>query len=326
MKSVVTVGNFDGVHVGHRAILARCREVAQRHAAGVARPLRVVAVTFDPSPGEVLGRGEAVPRLGSVAQRVELLKAAGADMVEVLHTDTALLSQSAEVFAQGLVDRHGMAAMVEGPGFRFGKGREGSLAWLEGWQAREGSAGEMGVMGVTVEPAEVVLDDGYVAAVSSSLVRWLIGRGRVAEAARCLGRAYALRGTVVRGEGRGSTIGFGTANLDPAALQGVMVPMDGVYAGTVTVEDKGEGEGEGESGGGGGGGAYAAAISVGVKPTFGGRVLTVESHLPAWEGGAMYGRTVSVGFERFLRDAWGFPSREALVAQLGRDVGRVTAG
>jgi len=146
------------------------------------------------------------------------------------------------------------------------------------------------------------------APISSSLVRWLVGRGRVEDAARCLGRSAELSGEIVQGEQRGRTIGIPTANLSAQALAGIIVPMDGVYAGTVTL-------GSDE--------AYPAAISVGIKPTFSRAQLTVEAHLIGYNPHTpddLYGRHVIFHFAHWLRDQYPFPSVDNLIGQLHRDI------
>lgn len=298
-RTVLTIGNFDGVHRGHQQILATARRLADELGAAV------VAMTFEPHPATLLRPDEAPLRLLPLERRRQYLLDAGADRVEVVAVTRDFLQQSAEAFLQGLFDRHRPAAIVEGRAFRFGHDRRGDVATINAFGRPHG------LRGVPVDPVEVALSDLLVAPVSSSLVRWLVSRGRVVDAAICLGRPHALAATVVRGEQRGRTIGVPTVNLDSEELAGYVLPADGVYAGVAILAD---------------GERHAAAISVGVKPTFGQRRRTIEAHLldftPASE---LYGQRVELQWRRWVRDQLAFPSLAALRQQLGRDLAAVRA-
>lgn len=291
-RSVISIGNFDGVHLGHRAILGRARAIAQHHGAAV----RVL--TFDPHPAHILRPGTEPPRLISVDERVHRLKEAGADEVVLLEPTRDLLSQRAEAFVGSLIERYRPVAFVEGEDFRFGKGRAGDMALL----AAMGK--ELGFEAVIEPGVEVLLCDHSAARVSSTLVRWLVGHGRVLDAARCLTRPFELTGPVVGGERRGRTIGVPTANLDPAAYAGCILPASGVYAGTARLAD---------------GSTHAAALSVGAKPTFGKHRLVVEAHLLDFAGD-LYEQPITLRFARWVREQLRYPSVESLVAQLHRDI------
>jgi riboflavin kinase/FMN adenylyltransferase len=313
-RTVLTLGNFDGPHLGHRAILAEAR----RRSNAVTPPARVVAITFDPPPIEVLRPGSEPPRIATLSQRRTGLLDAGADDVEVLTPTSDMLGQSPERFVDHLVRRHRPVAILEGPDFRFGKGRAGDMATL----ACLGR--DHGFEAVTVPRVHAALSNLHTVPISSSLVRWLVGRGRVADAAACLGRGFSLTAPVVQGEQRGRTIGIPTANLDPDALSPFILPTDGVYAGWAEIEGA---EGLRDQG------AKPnrkskiknqkcrAAISIGVKPTFGQRRLTVEAHLLDFDAD-LYGRPLTLHFARWLRDQYPFPGIEALRRQLHRDVQR----
>ena len=309
---MLTLGNFDGVHLGHRALLAACRA---RAAGGP-----VVAVTFDPPPVRVL-RPEAEPlRIDAPADKLRRLREAGADRVEVLEPTPALLAQEAEDFLGGLVDRFAPRAVVEGPDFRFGRGRRGDFALL----AEIGRAS--GFEAVRLGRAHATLPGGEEVPVSSSRVRALAAGGRVADAAACLGRPLDRVARVVRGERRGRAIGFPTLNLDPADLAGCVVPAEGVYAATVEVVEGPEGaEVPGRPGLPGGVGGWPAAVSIGTKPTFGGTRRTVEAHLIGFEGD-LYGARVRVGFVRWLRGQRRYAGVEALQEALRADVAAASAG
>lgn len=289
----VSVGNFDGVHLGHAALVERARE-----AVGVGG--RVVVMAFDPHPRTALG-GSAPERLTSFEHRRELLLGLGADEVERLVPTEELLGRTAGAFVEGCVRRHGVGVFVEGEDFRFGKARGGSVDMLR----------EMGrVQGFGVEvvaPVEAGLTNQTVVTCSSSIARWLLERGRVDDAARVLGRPYELRGEVVRGDRRGRAIGFPTANV----RTGQMIPKDGVYAGFATVEGMAE--------------RVAAAVHVGPRGTFERPERTVEAHLIGWDtpgDDEAYGRAVRVELRSWVRGNSRFESVGHLVDQLGRDVAR----
>ncbi|WP_428390106.1 riboflavin biosynthesis protein RibF [Mucisphaera sp.] len=297
-RHVISIGNFDGVHLGHKAILREARAMADASDAGV------LALPFDPHPATWLAPERVPPRLTSRTQRERWLRAAGCDEVVFLTPDEQTLGQEAEAFIEGLVERYRPTGFVEGPDFRFGHQRKGDLDLLRSLGETHGFAVRV------VEPVEVVLHDRMVHRAGSSLARWLVGHGRVEDATRVLGRAFALESTIVKGEQRGRGIGFPTINLDAEALRPFILPADGVYAGMAEIEGETQ--------------AYPAAISVGVKPTFKGSEVTVEAHLLGLDD-EVYGRGVSLSFVKWVRDQQAFDGLEALVRQLSRDVEQVRA-
>lgn len=280
----VTVGNFDGVHRGHAALVRAARE----RAAAVGGP--AVAVTFDPPPHEVLHANTHRPPLTDIPGRAELLLAAGADRVVVLKTSAALLALSAEAFFEDVLVRQlGARAVVEGFNFRFGRGRAGTNDALRALCRAAG-------LGFTEVP-ELTFDG---AAVSSSRVRAALLVGDVARAADLLGRPYRIAGTVVTGAKRGRTIGFPTANLGDVPT---LLPANGVYAVRATV----------------GGATWPAAANVGPNPTFGDDARKIEVHLLGFSGD-VYGRPMAVEFAARLRDTRPFGGVAELTAQLQRDI------
>jgi riboflavin kinase/FMN adenylyltransferase len=281
----VSVGNFDGVHRGHAALVAELVARARR----VGGP--AVAVTFDPHPIALLAPERLQPLLTTPADRAELLQAAGADHVVVLKTTPELLHQEAREFLDGLFgDRLAVRAVVEGFNFRFGRGRAGDNELLADWCRGRGVA-------LTVVPPFTL--DGAV--VSSSRVRSALEAGDVAAAARLLGRPYRLRGAIGTGAKRGRALGFPTANLErPATL----VPGDGVYAVRAVLAD---------------GSAWPAAANVGPNPTFGEQARKVEAHLIGFAGD-LYGRPLAVDFMARLRATRLFAGPADLVEQLRTDV------
>jgi riboflavin kinase/FMN adenylyltransferase len=225
-------GNFDGVHLGHQALFAEAGRLAEAHEASV------VAVTFDVHPLAVLRPGTEPPTILHRDQRAAALRAAGADRVDWLEADASLLKLEPREFLAMMVERYRPLAMVEGTNFRFGKGRQGGPENLPDMAATMGFEARIAPL------STVTLRDKTVVDVSSSLVRWLIGRGRMADVALCLGRPLMLRGTVVEGEKRGRTIGYPTLNLDCGRQ---MLPCDGVYGASISIDGR----------------AHAAAVSIG---------------------------------------------------------------
>jgi len=317
-RTILTIGNFDGVHAGHRALVHRARELAaafdRRSPAGATR---VVALAFDPHPATVLRPGAQPPRLTTFAARRTLLRDAGADDVERLEPTPALLGMSAEAFIGSVVTRHRPVAIVEGDDFRFGKARAGDVAALRAMGRARPDSDQFAVH--VVEPVTVALGDQTVVTASSSMARWLIERGRMADAARILGRPYTVQGHIVQGDRRGRTLGYPTANVAAES----MLPADGVYAAPAIVP--------GESGG--PSRRFVAAVSVGTKPQFNaqGATRTLEAHLldaprqnsPAISGLPEYGWRIALHFIAFLREQARFDGVPALIAQIERDCARV---
>ena len=258
-------------------------------------------MTFDPPPVAVLRPGTEPARLMETSAQIAALRDAGADEVIILEATRELLALTPEAFIRSVVDQYHPFAFVEGVDFRFGHNRVGGVDLLKTLGPDHGFETHV------VHKVEVALNDQLLTPVSSSLIRWLLGHGRAGDAAKCLGRPYALAAPVIIGEKRGRTIGVPTVNLDPAPLRGRMIPADGVYSGAVTLPD---------------GSTHPAAISVGVKPTFGQHQRTVEAHLLNFTGD-LYGQTITVNFHHWLRDQQPFPTLDSLKAQITRDIGRV---
>jgi len=286
--NALSVGNFDGVHLGHQALLG-----AARAAAGEGG--QVIAVTFEPHPAVIL-RGSCPPRLVTAEDRIGRLSEAGATRVETIEPDARLLALSPEEFIGELARRVPFDVIVEGADFRFGRGRSGDVRTLRDIGERAG------FRTIVVDEVEVPLCDGHIVPARSSTARWLLSLGRVADAARVLGRPHRVSGEVVRGAARGRGIGYPTANV---ALGDVTLPQDGVYACTVTLP---------------GGARWAAAASVGTNPTFGACPRTLEVHILGMDHSTdLYGQRLSVDFDRWIRPMLAFSTVDALVAQMGRD-------
>lgn len=286
--TVVTIGNFDGVHLGHQHVVRRAREVADQ--LGIAD---VVAVTFDPHPIAVLRPEHAPPTLTSLAARIGLLEDAGIDDVLVIPFDRSIASWSPEEFIDRvLVDALGAGAVVVGANFRFGHKAAGDVATLRA----AGAARGFEVEGIAL--------DGGPQVWSSTYVRNCLAAGDVAGAAEALGRPFTVRGVVVEGDHRGRDMGFPTANVPTS---GVAAPADGVYAGWLRREDTGE--------------TYPAAISVGTNPTFDGeRERRVESYVLDRDDLELYDVEVVVSFVDRIRGMLRFDGVESLVAAMHEDV------
>lgn len=286
--SVVTVGKFDGVHLGHRAVIAQLRELAD------ARGLSAVVVTFDRNPLSVLQPELCPPSVVSTAQKVELLAAAGVDATLVLTFDEERSRQPARDFVREvLVDALHAQAVLCGADFQFGAWGVGDVEMLRGLGAE---------LGFAVVLIDDVRADGHAGRVSSSRVRDLIASGQVADAAELLGRPPAVRSVVVRGSRVGRELGYPTANLDPARLEGLL-PADGVYACWAMID----------------GTAYGAAVSIGNNPTFEGvPAHQAEAHLFD-QSLDLYDRTIELRFVDYVRPMLRFDGVEELVAAMHRD-------
>lgn len=283
-RGAVSVGNFDGVHVGHQELVRVLRQRAQQ----VRGP--AVAVTFDPHPLQILKPEHYQPALTTIPDRAELLQRYGADQVVVLRTIPDLLAQSPSEFFESVIVRcFAAGALVEGPDFRFGHQRRGNVAAL-----RELCGGA----GVAFDVVSPVARDGV--PVSSSRVRRALLAGDAQEAAALLNRPYALRGTVVPGAGRGRALGFPTANLEGIRT---VVPRDGVYAVVAGFEGR----------------DWRGAANIGPNPTFGEQARKVEIHLVGFEGD-LTRRDLVVWFMSRIRDTRRFASAEALAAQIRSDI------
>jgi riboflavin kinase/FMN adenylyltransferase len=286
----VTIGAYDGVHLGHRALL---RDLSERAAA---EGLSTVVVTFDRHPASVVRPDSAPKQLTSLEQKLELLAECGIDRTLVVPFDEVRADETAEEFvSEVLVDELGARLVVVGEDFHFGHGRKGNVELLR----RLGADHGFEVVGVGLT------DDGS-EPVSSTRIRALIAAGDVAGAALLLGRPHEVRGPVVRGDGRGGPeLGFPTANV--AVDDDIALPADGIYAGYFTRAD---------------GSVHPSAISVGRRPTFyepGTAPVLVEAYLLHFDGD-LYGEAARVSFHRHLRPELRFESVEALIAQMQADV------
>jgi riboflavin kinase/FMN adenylyltransferase len=282
---VVTVGTFDGVHLGHQAVL---QEIARRAAASGGRS---VLVTFEPHPLEIVNPPAAPQLLTTAAEKRAVLAESPVDHVVFLPFTPALAELPPERFVREELERRfALAELVIGYDHGFGRGRAGGVELLRRIGREDGFA-------VDVVPAVVV--DGR--PVSSTMIRRAVAGGDLETARACLGRWYAVTGEVVRGAGRGRGIGVPTINLAPPPAR-KLLPPDGVYAARVAWR----------------GGRRGAMLNLGPRPTFGEASRTLEAHLFDFEG-ELLGETATVAFVRRLRDVMRFASVDALRLQLERD-------
>lgn len=288
-RSAVAIGVFDGLHRGHRAIVERAGACARERGGAT------VVVTFDPHPDVVLAPGGfriAAP-LTPIGEKRARLAAMGVTRLDLVPFTRELASLEPEAFVAGhLVAPHAPHTVVVGEGFALGRGRTGNVERLSAIGREHG---------FTVEAVPLVAWDG--GPVSSTRIRALLAEGRVAEAARLLGREYTLTGSVVRGEGIGRTLGYPTANL--RLHEEKLLPRDGIYAVRVAIGDEEP--------------LRPGAMSLGMRPTFDGRLRTLEVFLLDFDA-PLVGRDLTLALVDWLRPEEKFESPAALVEAMHRDV------
>ncbi len=293
-RTVVTIGAYDGVHLGHQAVIRQVRDKASELGC------ESVVVTFDKHPAAVV-RPESAPKLlTDIEQKLELLAATGVDATFIVEfTEEQAHEDPSDFVRRVLVNGLGARLVVVGDDFHFGFRRLGNVALL----------GDLGrVHDFEVAPIQLISRlDGSGEPVSSTAIRRALTEGKVEVAAQMLGRHFETRGVVVSGDRRGSQIGFPTANIE--VPHEMILPMDGVYAGHCTLSD---------------GSRYECAINLGRRPTFVERAAhsILEAHLLDFKGD-LYDQRLRVSFERFLRSERKFESLEALKSQLGADIAQV---
>lgn len=288
--SVVCIGAFDGLHLGHLHLLAEARVCAD--AAG----LDLIVVSFEPLPREYFGKKDPPARLILAGQKFRQLRALGVDAIGLLRFNQALAETSAETFiSELLIGRLNAKQVLVGPDFFFGSNRQGDLAMLQ----RVGRDSGFSAESVTPQHHQELR-------ISSSLIRADLQNGRLQEAAQKLGRAYCIEGKVVRGRQLGRTLGYPTANI---RLQGKKPALMGIYATWI--------HGIGEQ-------PMPGVSSLGTRPTVNGREPLLEAHLFDFDGD-LYGKRIRVEFVRKLRDEIKFDGLDALVAQMDLDAAQARA-
>lgn len=287
-NAVITIGNFDGVHIGHQALLHTVIEKAEE-IDGTA-----VAMTFDPHPMRILSSDGHPPMITMGEQKAELIAKAGIEVLIAIPFSRHFAQISARSFVEDLlIGRLGMRAIVVGKDYAFGKGREGNLELLRQW------AGQLNYDVLVVDWIQRA--NGTVARISSTQIRQLVMNGDMAEAKKMLGRYYQIRGVVAGGRNRGGRLlGFPTANIN---LQDELCPKEGIYAVTVEHENK----------------TYRGVANIGYSPTFDDHLFTVEVHILDFNQN-IYDTAIRVNFIERLRDEIKFDGIEALAKQIRKDI------
>jgi riboflavin kinase/FMN adenylyltransferase len=284
---VATIGNFDGVHLGHQSLLAELRAEADR------RALPAAVVTFDPHPLRVIAPERAPKMILTRRQKIEILASLGMDLIVFIPFDREVAEVPAEAFVRRFLGGQlHVAGLIVGADFRFGKDRSGDLETLRAL----GPA-----CGFDVRAASTFTHDSI--RVSATQVRRAIEAGDMREAAGIMGRAYVLVGQVVHGSGRGRTLAIPTANLAP---ENELIPGGGVYITETLVELE----------------WHPSLTNIGTRPTFGETGLAIETHLPDFSG-SLYNERLRVRFHERLRDERRFESPEALQRQIAEDLRRM---
>jgi riboflavin kinase / FMN adenylyltransferase len=286
-NAVITIGNFDGVHIGHQALFHEVIEKAQE-IGGTA-----IAMTFDPHPLRVLNHNKTLSLITRSEQKLELISASGIDVLICIPFTHEFAAMSARSFVEQLVNRVGMKAIITGDDYTFGRNREGNVALLKNLGQ------ELGF--------EVLVSDWIQASsvkpgrISSTRIRELIAKGKVTSAKKLLGRFYQVRGTVVSGRNRGGKLlGFPTANL---ILQDELCPKAGVYAVTVECLDR----------------QFMGVANIGYSPTFSDNIFTVEVHILDFYND-IYGKNIRVNFIERIRDEIKFSGISELSEQIRKDI------
>lgn len=288
-RAVVTVGTFDGVHLGHREVI---RHTIQR---AIESRAESFVFTFSGHPLEVLNPGRAPHSLTTPEEKADLIESLGPDGLVMVPFTPAVAAMTADEFAVGILAKLGTSIMVVGDGFRLGAGGRGNALSLADIGKR---------LGFAVELLPTLTVDG--SPVSSTAIRNALASGDLPRANTMLDRLYTLSGPVVAGEGRGRSLGFPTANVNPPF--GRLRPADGVYLAEARWADK----------------CRLSLVNVGANPTFGGSSPTIEAHLPGFSGN-LYGQIMTLGFVAYLRQEREFSGSEELVEQMQKDLSQARA-
>ncbi len=289
LNPVVTIGNFDGVHLGHREIFRKLKKSA-REIGGVS-----VVITFDPHPLKVVPSARTVSLINTLDEKITLIEASGIDILLIIKFDPDFAAMPAADFVERiLVGKIGLKRLIIGYDYAFGKQREGNIALLK----------TMGERFSFVVEELLPISDGAIT-YSSSLIRKMISAGAVADIVRYLGRNFSIAGKVVHGADRGRSLGFPTANID---TDKELIPAEGVYAVKAKIADK----------------LYDAACNIGFNPTFASSGKTIEVFVFDFDED-LYGKEIRVYFFERLRDEKRFDSVTELVAAITADVARCRA-
>ena len=300
---VLTIGNFDGVHLGHQEILTAAKKIAEQN------NTNLIVMTFEPHPVAILHPEKSPGVLTPLKLKKHLLAEYGTDCLVVLKDSSKLLSLSPQDFVeQFLVKNVQPSVVVEGESFNFGYRRTGSVHTLQKLGAEKGF--EVSV----ISAKEVKLSAGKTVKVSSTMIRNTLGAGRVADAAVALGRPYRLIGQIIPGSGKGKRLGFPTANIQPAQQ---IIPAEGVYAGFVEIGDDCEQVCQSIQ-------KLPAALSIGRAETFGGdNPLAIEAHILTEDIGDLSGKWLAMDSIKRLRSQIRFDSEKELIEQMVKDCEQV---
>jgi len=286
---VLTIGNFDGVHLGHQAIFRQVAELAINH------HFLPMVMTFEYHPLKLLAPKSAPPLLMPLDQRFRIMQSLGIEQVVVAQCLHSLLDLGRDEFIESvLMKKMDLRFIVEGPNFKFGHDRSGNIDYL----IQVGP--KFGFQAIKIDAIKVDLDDHGQRSISSSLVRTLISSGQVRQAKKCLGRPYQISGKVITGAQRGRTIGFPTANME---IPDQLLPEHGIYAASAQID----------------GSSFPAAVVIGPAPTFEQYQTAIEAFLLDYSGD-LYGKNLSLSFYQRLRDIIKFDSPAELVMQIDKDV------
>jgi riboflavin kinase/FMN adenylyltransferase len=297
--SVLTIGNFDGVHKGHQKILSRCKTAAEE------KGVELVVLTFEPHPLAVIRPQKAPGNLTSLVLKLRLLEELGVDCFIVLKSNKQLLAFTAVKFVEEYIVQYIKPSLVvEGHDFNFGCGRFGSVETLEALGTK------MGFEVLVVESQQVKLSSGEKVRVSSSIIRQMLGVGQVNDAGIALGRPYRLVGRIVPGRGKGKELGFPTLNMEKPDQ---IIPTEGVYAGTVEIGESFEQVCESSD-------KLLAVFSIGTAKTYrGDNPLLIEAHLLEAKDQALKGAWLVMDFIEFIRKQREFETEKKLSEQIARD-------
>ena len=286
-NAVITIGNFDGVHIGHQALLHTVTEKSG------ALDGTAVVMTFEPHPMKLLAPGDRTPLITLSEQKTELISRTGIDILICLPFTKAFANIPAREFIQDLLIRRiGMKALVVGKDYTFGRNREGNVALLKNW-SRE--------LNFELFIVDWIQSAGITDRISSTRIRELVMDGQMEEAKKLLGRDYQIRGIVTAGRHRGaSLLGFPTANIH---LQDELCPKQGIYAVTVQLQDQ----------------IYQGVANIGYSPTFNDHIFTIEVHIIDFKKD-IYDIPIRINFIRRLRDEKKFNDIESLSSQIGQDI------
>ncbi|OGW30227.1 MAG: riboflavin biosynthesis protein RibF [Nitrospirae bacterium GWC2_42_7] len=283
-NSIITLGNFDGLHLGHQELIRMVTERAKETGAVS------MVITFRPHPLKILAPEKCPPLISIYEEKIEFFEKLGIDVLVKIPFTMEFSSMPPRDFAKNILgDLLGAKEIFVGYNYRFGKGREGNIQKLR----------EFGnEFGFTVREIEQISFNSEV--ISSTRIRQLLGEGEVEDAAKLLGRPYAITGVVVKGDGRGKLIGFPTANI---ASKHMIIPADGVYAARILARDK----------------YYDGVLNIGMRPTFNKHETTIEAHIFDFNED-LYGEEISLFFIKRIRDEKKFANVEELISQIKKDI------